>query len=219
MKGDFHTWLAAADFKRILDAFAESPRTLSALISCTYSEDSLICWRAIDAVGRIASRYRSARPSALRNYLQRLFWMMSDEAGIVAPHAPEIIGEIVRSDTEEFGEFIPLTVSLLDLEPEDLPPFLPGVLYALWRIGAAVPAALEEALPRIEASLSSRDAQARAMAIQCLSLPDFHEILIRHPELGNDPERAKIYREEKLHDMSIARLYREASPLGIKVLP
>jgi hypothetical protein len=141
--------------------------------------------------------------------------MMSDEAGVVAPRAPEIIGEIVRSDTKEFGEFIPLTVSLLKLEPEDIPAFLPGILYALWRIGQAAPDALDEASRDIETSLDSRDPQARAMAIQCLSLPDFNGVLLRHPELESDMEKARIYREGMLYDLSIARLYREASPRGI----
>ena len=218
MKTDFHAWLAAADFGQVMDAFAKSPRTLSTLITCTYSEDPLVCWRAIDAVGRIAERYCSARPSSFRKYLRRLFWTMSGEAGIVSPHAPELIGEIVRSDMKEFAEFIPLTVSLMKLEPEDLPPFLPGILHALWRIGQAAPAALEDAFRDIEASLGSKDPQARAMAIRCLSLPAFSQSLTGHPELAGDKEKIRIYSEEKLRETSIARLYREASPGDIKTL-
>lgn len=219
MRQDLHAWLATADFKRILDAFAKSSRTLSALITFTYSENPLVCWRAIDAVGRVAERYCSARPPAFRNYLQRLFWMMSDEAGIVAPHAPELIGEIVRSDTNAFGEFIPLTVSLLNLEPEDLPLFLPGILYALWRIGQVFPVASEEAFHGFEAALRSKDPRARAMAVRCLSLPDCREALLQHPELEEDTEKVRIYREGELYDTSIARLYRELSPRGIRTPP
>ena len=218
MKQDLAAWLANADFKRIQDAFAQSSRTLSALIAFTYSENDLVCWRAIDAVGRIAERHCSARPSVFRNYLQRLFWMMSDEAGIVAPHAPEIIGEIVRSDAMAFGEYIPLTVSLLKLEPEDLPLFLPGILYALWRIGQVAPIASEEAFQGIESALRSKDPRARAMAVRCLSLHGFREVLLRHPELADDREKVRIYREGGLYNTSIDRLYRKLSPrMGTKV--
>ena len=92
---------------------------------------------------------------------------MSDE-GAVARHAPEANGEIVRSDPRAFADFIPMTVSLLGLEPEDRPPFLPGILHALGRIGEAAPDLAAASLPRVVETLRETNSQVRAMAVRCL---------------------------------------------------
>ena len=203
-------WLACADFSSVLDAVSASNRTISTLITLTYSENPLLRWRAVDAIGRCAKMLSSQHPGIFRNYLRRLFWMMSDESGAFAPHAPEIIGEIIYSDPAEFVDFVSMTVSLLDMEPEDIPPFLPGILYALGRIGEAVPDKIEEAVERIEKALSSPDPQARAMAVWCLRRIGGSGILLRHPELEKDPGRAIIYSNEQILATTVERLYAEA---------
>lgn len=210
MKSDVHRWLEDADFRKVLDSAAASSRTLSALVALTYSEDSLICWRAIDAAGRCAERFSAARPQLYRKYLNRLFWMMSDESGTVAPHAPEVIGEIIQSNVRLFEDFVPLTISLLNLEPEDLPAFLPGILYALARIGAAAPGSIKDALDGIEEALTARDSQARAMAVSCLERSGYCNILYRNPELEKDSGRALIYSGEEMRTTTVARLYLDA---------
>jgi len=218
VRSDLNALLFGADFDQILNVFAKSSRTLSALITFTYSGNPLICWRAIDAIGRSADHYSSTRPEIFRNYLQRLFWMMSDESGAVVPHAPEVIGEIVQSNTKEFADFIPLSISLLNLEPEDLPLFLPGILYALGRIGWADPGVVDNALDCIEKSLAVKDPQTRAMAVQCLNRLGNNEILLRHPELSKDSGKTQIYSEGQLLDVIVARLYRDAlsSPVCVR---
>jgi hypothetical protein len=210
VKSEVHRWLEDADFRKVLDSAATSSRTLSALIALTYSEDPLICWRAIDAVGRCAERYSAGRPQVFRKYLNRLFWMMSDESGTVAPHAPEVIGEIIQSNVKLFEDFVPLTISLLNLEPEDLPAFLPGILYALTRIGAEAPGSIEDALDGIEEALTARDAQSRAMAVLCLGRTGYRDILSRNPGLEKDTGRARIYSGEGIRITTVARLYRDA---------
>jgi len=210
VKSDLRAWLAFADFQKVLDAARSNNRTISALITLTYSEDSLIRWRAIDAIGRCAADLSADRPKIFRNYLRRLFWMMSDESGAVAPHAPEVIGEIVRSNPEEFLEFIPMTVSLLNLEPEDRPAFLPGILYALGLIGEAAPGSIEDGLEDIEKSLLDPDSQVRAMAILCLDRIRAYAVLLRYPELAQDGGKSQIYFEERILSIAVDRIYSEA---------
>lgn len=209
MKSDLQTWLAGADFGSVLDAVSRSSRTIGALISLTYAEDPVMSWRAIDAIGRAAGKLSHERPVVFRNYLQRLFWMMSDEAGAIAPHAPEVIGEIIRSDPGGFVDFIPMTVSLLHLEPEDKPRFLPGILYALGRIGEVAPDSIREGFAGIEDALSNRSALVRAMAILCLGRIGLFHVLPRHPELAQDEGRARIYHGEQLRSVTVGELYTE----------
>ena len=207
MKPDLRNWLASADFRKILYAAKVSDRTLGNLITLTYLDDALLSWRAIDAIGRCAEYLTPIRPRVLKKYLRRLFWMMTDESGSIAPRAPEAIGEIVRSDPGEYADFIPLTVSLLNLEPEDRPVFLPGILYALGRIGEAAPGTIDESLEGIETALSDPDSQARAMSIRCLGRIGRRDILLRHPELAKDTGRALLYHEENIVDTTVSRLY------------
>jgi hypothetical protein len=210
VKLQLREWLACSEFHKIIDAALNRDRTLSALITLAYDADPLIGWRALDAIGRCAERLSPIRPESLKKYLRRLFWLMSDESGAVARHAPVAIGEIIRSDPQQFGDFIPMAVSLLDLEPEDRPLFLPGTLYALGRIGEADPTCVQEGLPLIAESLAETDLQARAMAIWCLGRLGAVGMLLQHPEMAQDLETVLVYREERLMEITISFLFAEA---------
>jgi hypothetical protein len=210
MKSELRSRLASADFQRVLDAVSESNRAIGKLITLTYCDNALIRWRAIDAVGRSAKHWGPKRPEVFKKYLRRLFWMMTDESGSVAPHAPEVIGEIIHSNPLIFSEFIPLTLSLMNLEPEDRPLFLPGILYALGKIGEAAPGALGESVNGIEACLSEKDSQVRAMAVWCLGRMGSRDTLLGHPELAGDGGKALIYHEERLLDTTVGLLYKQA---------
>jgi hypothetical protein len=210
VRSQLRAWLACAEFQRVADSALEQYRTMSTLITLTYDADPLIRWRAVDAIGRCAERLCAIRPGGLKSLLRRLFWMMSDESGAVAWHAPEAIGEIVRSDPLAFTDFIPMTISLLDLEPEDRPPFLPGILYALGRIGEAAPDAVQDGLPGIAEALAETDSQARAMAVWSLGRLGARDALARRPELAHDQSEALVYREEQLVTATIGSLWAEA---------
>lgn len=207
MKSELRSWLVSADFRKVLDAASGSNSAIGVLINLTYSDDALLRWRAIDAVGRCAKHLVPERSGVFKKYLRRLFWMMTDESGSIAPHAPEVIGEIVRSDPDAFSEFVPLALSLMNLEPEDRPMFLSGILYALGRIGEASPGAVQAGVKGMEACLSEADSQVRAMAVWCLGRTGRGDILLRRPELGRDGGRAQIYLEESLQDTTVAELY------------
>jgi len=210
VKSQLQAWLACAEFQRVVNAASDCGRTVSTLITLTYAADPLIRWRAIDAIGRCAVHLSRIRPESLKNYLRRLFWLMSDESGAVAWRAPEAIGEIVRSDPQAFADFIPMTIKLLDLEPEDRPPFLPGILYALGRIGEAAPSSVVKALPGIIDSLTEADSQSRAMAVWCLGRIGARDALSQHPELANDHGKAIIYREKQLMETTVSSLMHDA---------
>jgi hypothetical protein len=217
MKSQLRKWLAEAGFQRIIDTASEHKRAVSTLITLTYDEDPLIHWRALDAIGRCASHICSTRPEMLKNLLRRLFWQMTDEAGVMAWHAPETIGEIVRADPRVFADFIPLTVSLFDLEPEDLPKFLPGILYALGRIGERTPHSVKRGLPRMIEALAEENAQTRAMAVWCLGRIGESRILKQRPELARDHSAAVVYKNEQLASTTIFALWTEA--VGSSQLP
>jgi AraC family transcriptional regulator of adaptative response/methylated-DNA-[protein]-cysteine methyltransferase len=210
VKSQMRGWLASGDFRKIVDLALKHNRVLSILIALTYDADPLICWRAIDGIGRCAVSLSPTKPELMKEYLRRLFWKMSDESGSVAWHAPEAIGEIIRSQPDIFADFIPLTQSLLDMAPEDLPPFMPGILYALGRIGEIVPVSLQASLPRIFEALNTKEPQARGMAVWCLGRMRATGLLSQRPDLGYDMARALVYRNEQLAETTVERLFVEA---------
>ena len=206
VRSQLRSWLASAEFQKILEAALEQRRMIGALFSMTFDADPLIRWRAIDAIGRCAGRLATLRPESMKNFIRRLFWMMNDESGSVAWHAPEAIGEIVRSDPREFGSFIPMTISLLDMEPEDRPSFMPGILHALGRIGEVAPHSMDAYLPQIENALTDRDVQTRAMAVLCLARLSEKNRLLQYGDLLHDAGRALVYRDEQLVETAISNL-------------
>lgn len=213
MKSQLREWLAEAEFQRIIDIALEQGRIVNTLISLTYDADPLIHWRALDAIGRCAEHFCSSRTEALRNLLRRLFWQMTDESGAMGWHAPEAIGEIIRADPHAFADFIPMTVSLLDLEPEDLPRFLPGTLYALGRIGEKTPDSVKGALPGILAALTEKGTQTRAMAVWCLGRIGERAVLVQRPELAEDQGKAIVYKDEQLLETTVAALWIEIAAM------
>jgi hypothetical protein len=209
VKSQVRSWLACADFQRVVDAALERDRTVGVLISLTFDADPLICWRAIDAIGRCAERLSVIRPESMKDYLRRLFWMMSDESGSVAWHAPEAVGEIIRSDPRLFADFIPMTISLLEMEPEDRPSFLPGILYALGRIGEVVPDSMDACLPQIMNALTESDAQSRAIALWCLGRLRAGKLPFHSRDLLHDQGKVLVYRDGQLVETTISILMSE----------
>jgi len=86
-------------------------RTINAL---TYEQDDLICWRAIEAIGRAAAC--KSLPEA-RDLVRRQFWSMTEESGGCAWRAPEVIGEILANKPELIKEFGVILSSFFKEEP------------------------------------------------------------------------------------------------------
>ena len=217
MKSQIRTWLASAAFDRIEDAAIKDDYVIGTLIRLTYDADPLICWRSIDAIGRCAQRLAGIRMECLKTYLRRLFWMMSDESGSIAWRAPEIIVEIIRADPHALADFIPMTVSLLDMEPEDLAEFLPGILYALGRIGEISPDSVMGSLRRILDAADHKDGEVCAMALSCLGRLSAFGLVSRYPGLWQDERKVTVYRCEQLAEITIRELVHELSRCSVHI--
>ena len=71
-------------------------------------------WRAIEAVGLASKEIARTRPELVRNTVGRLLWMIRDESGGIGWSSPEMLGEIVRNNPEQFADIAPIIVSFLD---------------------------------------------------------------------------------------------------------
>ncbi|HHN66053.1 MAG TPA: hypothetical protein ENK09_11880 [Nitrospirae bacterium] len=108
----------------------DNQRVVSALISMTYDKDSLITWRAIEAVGVITARISEKSPEQAGEIVRRLLWSVTEESGGIGWTALEMLAEIVINAPEKFRHIVALLPEFYDEEI-----FREGVLYAIGRIG------------------------------------------------------------------------------------
>jgi len=120
---------------------ASDRKVLSRLVRLAYDKETLVGWRAIQAVGLVARMLIKSDYEFLRETCRKLLWSLTDESGGIGWSAPEMLGEIVSADPVRFRDIIPLIASAYEVEEEV---FRAGVLYALGRIAETAP---EQAAP------------------------------------------------------------------------
>lgn len=202
-------WLSRADFPAIVDYAGGNRRILSFLTALTYDQDSLISWRAVEAIGSAASRIAADDPEYVRVHLRRLVWLLNDESGGIGWRAPEAMGEIIYHHPELFSAFIPILVNLMDMEPEDAVRFRIGWLWAMGRLAEVRPDDSRPALPTIIACLDDPDPQARGMAIVCLGKMGHCLPSDRMASLRADQELVEVYCSPVVVTVSIRDLVDE----------
>jgi hypothetical protein len=136
MKKFIHHALEMNDLDAVVLLVQKNRKALSLLIRMAYDKETLVGWRAIKAVGRIANVLVKTEREFLRNTVRKLLWSLSDESGGIGWAAPELLGEIVHSDPEGFADIIPLIAEVYDIEEQT---FRPGVVYALTRVAEVSP--------------------------------------------------------------------------------
>lgn len=180
-------------------------RVISTLISLTYDKESVTTWRAIEALGIAARVIAKEDVLAVRDTIRRLLWMMTDESGGIGWSAPEMLGEIIRTDPEEFSDIIPI---LWSYREEEI--FREGAVCGMSRVaevrpdlagfvGEDLPALLQDGSPLV------RGYAARLAGF--LGPGPFREEVAA---LRADGDLIPVYRDGELVTMSIGDVAREA---------
>jgi len=203
-------WLLDRDWDAILDFSDRQPRALTFLTALTYDRDPLVAWRAVEAVGLGAGRIAGRDPQRVRDHMRRLLWSLNDESGGIGWRAAETMGEILYNCLGEFKEFVPILLSLLDMEAEeDAVQFRPGVLWAIGRTAQVFPEVGHQAFPRITACLQEDDPQTRGMALWCLSKIDPHEHIAGISAFIKDDRSFHVYEQGEIHRVRVSEIARE----------
>lgn len=129
--------LESGDLGAITGLDARPATLIRHLIPFTYDKGDVLCWRAIEAIGRVTALMPTEE---VRSTIQRVLWMMRDESGGNVWSGAEIIGEIVKTNPAPFQDIVPVLISFHE---ENL--FRTGALWAMARI-AEVRADLVEPL-------------------------------------------------------------------------
>ncbi|NOX20693.1 MAG: hypothetical protein GXO99_05455 [Nitrospirae bacterium] len=153
------------DLEKIARLALEHPRTISILFSLSYDKDSLITWRAIEAMGEVVKEIARRSREDAREIMKRLLWSITEESGGLGWSSIEMISEVIVKSPEVFSD-----VALLIPEYFDEPVFRESVLYAIWRIGKERPELLERDAVKevLSEALKSEDPEIQGLALLIL---------------------------------------------------
>ncbi len=185
---------------------AQNKRLLSFLTALTYDPNPLLAWRAITALGVAAGEIANHDPEYVRVHLRRLMWLLNDESGGIGWRAPEAMGEMIRSRPDLFAEFIPIVISILDMEVEDAPPFRAGALWAIGRLVQVVPLEGKSTLALILPCLDDPDPQVQGMAIWCISQMGANIDVPNWDELLQNQKPVQFYQDGQILELTFAQL-------------
>lgn len=213
MKQTVTAALEAEDYETILTLAFQSRKILSVLIRLAYEKETLTGWRAINAIGKVASVFVRSNYDFLRETIRKLLWSLSDESGGIGWAAPEILGEIVSADPEKLSDIIPLITEVYYIEEKV---FRPGVLYALKRIAETNPGSVVPYQNVVMDGLGDQEPLARLYALNLLDLlnayilPENRErIRSRIGSLLQDRAEAWVYRNGGFDDLVVGDYAKE----------
>ena len=159
--------LESNNLDAVVSFIQENRKALSLLIRMAYDKETLVGWRAIKAVGRVAKALGKDQNEFLRITMRKLLWSLSDESGGIGWAAPELLGEIVCSDPEGFADIIPLIAEVYDIEEQT---FRPGVVYALASVAAVSPELIVNYQKVIIKSLVDKNPLIKIYALELVEL-------------------------------------------------
>lgn len=205
MKEKIKKLLAEKRYDELIALSSRGKSIFRILISLTYDKKSLMSWRAIEAVGLASKEIARTRPELVRNTVGRLLWMIRDESGGIGWSSPEMLGEIVRNNPEQFSDIAPIIVSFLD---EDM--LAAGVLRAIGRIGQVNPGLVKHAMPAILPYLHSPDPVLRGFAVYAIGEIGSAGAIRELEKLQDDISSITIYEDGELREKTVGGLARSS---------
>lgn len=199
--------LEAGDTEGLVRLVQTHRRVLSLLLGLTYSLDETVAWRAVEGLGMAAAAVADRDPQFVYGILRRLLWSLNDESGGIGWKSPQALGAIVAARPDLFREFIPLILTLFELEEDT---FLPGTLWAVGRIASQDPALVQGAALSVLACLEHPDPTTRGHACWCAGRMGLASACPRLASLAGDPAEVPFFAQGILQERTVGALAREA---------
>jgi hypothetical protein len=207
MQTTLTTLLHQRDYAAITRLAATNKRVLSELIALTLSQDDLIGWRAVKALGLASAIVADADPEFVRGILRRLMWMMNDESGSIGWRATPAMGAIIAQRPQLFSEFITIVVTMFDVEEKH---FYPGILWAIGHIAEHDAARVQYALPTVLNYLRDASPLTRGLAAWCSGRLGDAKVITVLETLKDDSARVQIFLDDRMQEFSVGDLARNA---------
>ena len=201
LKDEIKDALRKKDFVSVARRAEENRKVFSILISLAYDKDDVLCWRAIEAIGKAAGAVVDGDPAGVRTIVQRLLWSMRDEAGGIGWSSPEMLGEIVRSAP---GPFRDIPSIILSFQEEEM--FLGGILWAVGRMADAGIVLDGDATELVIRCLDHEDPQVRGLAVVAASQMRAERGNGKIAAMTADGGRTRIYGDHELQETTVGAL-------------
>jgi len=205
LKNDIIKLLENKKYEELVNLPSTKTRILTKLISLTYDKKSVLSWRSIEAIGIMTGMCAESDPELVRHTVERLLWMIRDESGGIGWSSPEILGEIVRNNSELCSDIALIIVPFID----ELP-LRAGVLRAIGRIGKTNTEMVGYAIPRVLPCLKSPDPFIRGYAVWALGEIGASGSVTHLEKLKEDNSVIQFYESGELMEKTIGEISSEA---------
>lgn len=193
--------LLAADYPALVRQAAADGSLLTLLLQFTFAPDTLISWRATEAIGELAV----AQPKQVAQLLPRLLWSLNEDSGSFGWGAAAVLGEIGRRNYALVADIIEI---LLNFVADDFA--REGMLWGLGRLAQEHPDAVLPAGSQIQACLSDPKPQVRAYAAWCLGRLGYQAAAVDLQQLVADQQPVVLYDQGRLQETTVGRIAAEA---------
>lgn len=197
--------LGARCYAEIADMARSDKGVIRHLISLAYDKGNVMGWRAIEAMGYVAGELSKQRIDIVRDTIRRLLWSMGEESGGIGWSAAEMIGEIVRSNPDQFTDIVPIVWSFHEEEM-----FRAATVWAMGRIASVRPDLVKFILKDIHGMLTDKNPAVRGYAAWVIGILREDGFLGEINKLTSDNSTVNFYQEGELISKTVAEIVKAA---------
>lgn len=196
--------LQEGDLEKIVELSLEDRGVINQLFSFSYDKNDVITWNTIESVGLISKEISKLDAEFIRNTARRLLWSMTEESGGVSWSAPEMLGEIIRSNPKEFGDLIPIVWSNRN---EDV--FREGVIWAMGRIAESAPESINFIYEELKQMIEDPNPVVRGYSIWVIGKIGDAEAVGCIEKFKNDESTINFFRNGILSKITVGQIANE----------
>lgn len=196
--------LQEGDLEKIVELSLEDRGVINQLFSFSYDKNDVITWKTIESVGLISKEISKQDAEFIRNTARRLLWAMTEESGGVSWSAPEMLGEIIRSNPSEFSNLIPIVWSNRN---EDV--FREGVIWAMGRIAEIDPESVNFIYQELKQMIEDPNPIVRGYSIWVLGKIAGADVISEIEKFKNDESPINFYRNRILSKITVGEITNE----------
>ncbi len=197
--------LSTRSYDEITDMARRDKGVIRYLISLAYDKDDVMGWRAIEAMGYVAGELSKQRVDIVRDTIRRLLWSMGEESGGIGWSAAEMIGEIIRSNPDQFTDIVPIVWSFHEEEM-----FRPGTIWAMGRIASVRPDLVKFILKDMQDMITDKNPAVRGYAAWVIGILREDGFMEDINKLISDNSTVNFYQEGELTKKTVAEIVKEA---------
>jgi hypothetical protein len=214
LKQRVYDLLECADLDAALEALqALSPRrVVNPLFSLLFNTNDQIRWRAITAMGVVASRLADEDMESARVIMRRLMWNLNDESGGIGWGSAEAMGEILACHKGLAWEYASILISYIreDGNFQEYALMQRGVLWGIARLAGERPELAMGAAGPVMPFLKSGDANAKGLAARIMGFLMVKEARSLLVELLEDESAFTLYSDRAVVEWTVKEAASEA---------